>query len=146
MYMNISKQLISRITILLTAICLPLTSFANDMMTITPISASFTQEALPGFGETDPSSPSFMTAQTAPQNAQAGASTGFSETDPVTTTAWHDWSAPQTSRNQVQAMPFGFEETDPTASPEESFCLDTGAKENNRQISLVFSSGNVFGC
>ena len=142
---RISKKFVFTFSILLAATWLPLTTLANNMLTITPVSESTTAQDSVGFSETDPSEQRLVNVVTIRQTSQQLASTGFAETDPANSRTRDDWTVIQISRNQVQQNQVGFDETDPSTDSDQLYCLDVNFEEQPVQISRVFSSSDIPG-
>ena len=142
---RISKKLVFTFSILLAAIWLPLSTFANNMVAITPAPENATKEGSIGFSETDPSEQLSVNVVTVRQTSQQLPLAGFAETDPANSSTHDDWSMLQSSKNQEQQVHIGFDEIDPSANSDQLYCLDDSLEEQAVQISRVFSSSDIPG-
>ena len=116
-----------------------------DILTVTTIPENTTEDHSFGFSEADPSEHLFVDLVAVWQSSQQQASTGFAETDPAYNRTRDDWIVLKTSRNQVQQIDAGFDESDPSVGSDQWYCLDADFEEKPVRISRVFSSGDIHG-
>ena len=88
---RISRQVVFTFTVLLTTMWLPLTTFANDILTVTSNPETTTENHSFGFSEADPSEHLFVDVAAVWQLLQQQTPTGFAETDPAYNRTRDDW-------------------------------------------------------
>ena len=143
---SIDRRFVMLLSILLAAILLPLSTFAQDANN--PMNDCAPGEISVGFGETDPSAPLFHAAQTGPSIPSYQTqmeNVGFAEMDPAAQLSLDTVSVQQVTANQLQNGFVGFAETDPSvtdpSSSERAYSRDVACLgKNGRHAALELSN------